>query len=334
MEKLVLFSIFLSFLVTALVLPSWIKKAKKIGLVWQDMNKTKKKMVAGSGGLIVVIGFILGVLTYIALETFYFKSNGNIVEVFALTSSILLLTVIAFVDDIFGWQHGGLRKRYRLIFALFAAIPLMVINAGTSTVHIPLVGVINIGVIYPLFIIPIGIVGATTTFNFIAGYNGLEAGQGMLVLSALAIASFITGSVWLSVISLCMVASLFAFLLYNSYPAKIFPGDVMTYPVGALIAIMAILGNYERFAVFIFIPYILETGLKLRGKLVKESLGAPQKDGSIKNKYDKIYGLEHLAIRLLEKFKRNRKAYEVEVVMLIYMFQTFMILLGFGIFFT
>jgi hypothetical protein len=32
-----------------------------------------------------------------------------------------------------------------------------------------------------------------------------------------------------------------------------------------LIACMAILGNFEKIAVFVFIPYIIETFLKLRG---------------------------------------------------------------------
>jgi len=59
---------------------------------------------------------------------------------------------------------------------------------------------------------------------------------------------------------------------------------------------MAILGNYEQFAIFIFIPYIVETGLKLRGKLKKESFGMPQKDGSLKNRYNKFTSLNELLV--------------------------------------
>ncbi|HIF03136.1 MAG TPA: glycosyl transferase family 4, partial [Nitrospinaceae bacterium] len=33
--------------------------------------------------------------------------------------------------------------------------------------------------------IPLGIVGAATTFNFLAGFNGLETGQGILIFSGL-----------------------------------------------------------------------------------------------------------------------------------------------------
>ena len=52
-----------------------------------------------------------------------------------------------------------------------------------------------------------------------------------------------------------MVAALFGFYMYNRYPAKVFPGDSITWAIGALIAGMAILGNFEKIAIFIFIPY-------------------------------------------------------------------------------
>jgi len=66
----------------------------------------------------------------------------------------------------------------------------------------------------------------------------------------------------------------------------------MTYSVGALIAIVAILGNIEKFALFLFIPYFLEFILKARGKFKKESFAEVQEDGSLKLK-EEIYGLEH-----------------------------------------
>ncbi len=334
MEKLLVLSVLISFLVTLVFMRRWIKKAEQIGLVWEDMNKLdQSKKIAGSGGLIVLLGFLVGVLSYIAIKTFYFKSTMHIIEIYALLATILIVSFVGFIDDIFGWHHGGLSAKSRLILVFFAAIPLMAINAGESIVSLPIVGLTNLGILYPLVLIPIGIMGASTTFNFLAGYNGLEAGQGILILSALAYASWVVDQTWLSLIAICMIASLIGFLFYNKFPARVFPGDILTYSIGALIAVMAILGNYEQFAVFIFIPYILETGLKLRGKLKRESFGEPQEDGSIKNKYDKIYGLEHLAIKVLEKIKKEEKVHETDVVLAIHVFQIAVIILGVIIFF-
>ena len=329
MEPILLITIFVSFFCAFLAMPFWIKKAKQIGLVWKDMNKLQHpKNVAGSGGLIVVFGFLLGVLLYIAIKTFYFKDGGEITSyLFAILAVLLISSIVGIVDDLFGWQKGGLSARSRLFLIFFAAIPLMVINAGESSV----MG-FELGLLFPLVVIPLAIVGATTTFNFLAGYNGLEAGQGILILSALAFVAFLTGSSWLSVVALCMVAALLAFYIFNKYPAKVFPGDVMTYAVGALIACIAILGNMEKIALFFFIPYILETILKSRGKLKKYSFAKVREDGGLEMPYNKIYGLEHLAIYILKKTKQGKKIHEREVVFLIYGFQLIIIALGLALF--
>ncbi len=155
----------------------------------------------------------------------------------------------------------------------------------------------------------------------------MEAGQGIIILGALAFVTFVTGNSWLSVIALVAVSSLIAFYIFNKYPSKIFPGDVMTYSIGALVAGIAILGNIEKIAVLFYIPYIIETGLKIRGKLKKESFAKLNPDGSLDVPYEKIYGLEHLAIKILKKIKPSKKVYEKEVVWLINGFQILIVIL-------
>ena len=329
MEPLIVMTVFLSFFCTYLTLPFWIKKAKQIGLLWEDMNKPRReKNVAGSGGIIVVIGAIIGIFMYIAIQTFYFKSSDGIsIQLFAMTSTILLVAGVGLIDDLFGWKKGGLSKRSRIILVMLSAIPLMIINAGEST----MLGM-DFGILFPLVIIPLGVVGATTTFNFLAGFNGLEARQGIILLSAMGIVTYLTGNSWLTVVALCLVASLLAFYIFNANPAKVFPGDTLTYAIGASLACIAILGNVEKIAIFFFIPYLLETILKLRGGLKKQSFGKPNEDGSLEMPYEKIYGLEHLAIYILKKIKPSKKVYENDVVYLINTFQIFIIILGFALF--
>jgi len=326
MEPLILMTIFISFFCTFLITPLWIKKAKSLGLTGKDIHKKDSEEVAEGGGIGILLGFTIGVLLYIAINTFYLKNTEFLTPMLALLCVLFIGSIVGIIDDLTGWKKG-LSKKIRITIIAFAAVPLMVINAGTSTV----MG-INIGIFYPLILVPLGIVGATTTYNFLAGYNGLETSQGIIILTALAVVTYLTGNAWLSVVALCMVASLIAFYFFNMNPARIFPGDITTYSIGALIAIIAILGNIEKIALFFFIPYILETILKSRGRLEKESFGKLNEDGkSIDMRYDKIYGLEHVAIKVLKKIKPSGKAYESEVVWLINGFQILIILLGFWI---
>jgi len=326
MENVLFVPIILSFIVTIFVIPYWIRRSKEAGLVGKDIHKLDKKEVAEGGGIAVLLGFVFGVLIYIAIKTFVLKTDLTTVEIFSMLTTILIAGFIGFVDDVLVWKIG-LSWKIRIILLIFASIPLMVINAGNSEI----MG-IELGLFYPLIAIPIGIVGATTTFNFLAGYNGLEASQGIIFLSALAFVTAKTGSTWISLILLIMVSCLIGFYIFNKCPAKVFPGDVLTYSVGAIIAITAILGNIEKIAVFFFIPYILETILKLRGGLKKQSFGKLNSDGSLEVPYEKIYGLEHLSIWILKKIKKDKKVYEKEVVRLINLFQILIILVGFLIF--
>jgi len=317
-------NLILGFILCIFLIPKWIRVAKENNLVGKDIQKLDKREVAEAGGIIVLLVFILMTLIYISLKVYTEKINYNNSLILAVISCILISGFIGFTDDILGWKKG-LGKITRIILMYSASLPLIVINAGNSN----MMG-INFGLFYPLFFIPLGIIGATTTFNFLAGYNGLETSQGIVLVGALSIVNYLTGTFWLAYIGLLMVVCLSAFYIYNKFPAKVFPGDVLTYSVGVMIAIQAILGNIEKIAVFFFIPYILEVILKVRGKLVKQSFARVKKDGSLENQYDKIYGVEHLAVRILGKIKE--KVYEKEVVYLINFFQILIIILGFILF--
>ncbi len=326
MEPILLATIFVSFFVTFLIIPYWINAAKKQGLTGKDIHKNINKEVSEGGGISILAGASVGILSYIAIKTFVFNDVTGIIEIFALLCVLFISAIVGIVDDLMGWKKG-ISKKIRIFLILFSAVPLMVINAGQSTMF-----GFNFGLLYPLVFIPIGIVGATTTFNFLAGYNGLETGQAILIIGCLSIVTFSTGNSWLSVLGACFVASLIAFYFFNMNPAKIFPGDVMTYSSGAMIACIAILGNIEKIALFFFIPYALETILKLRGRLRKESFSNVQPDGSLEPRYNKIYGLEHLSLKILKKFKKSGKVYETEIVWLIHIFQMTIIVLGLWLF--
>ncbi len=328
MKVILLFSVIISFLITILVLPVWIRKARQLGLLWEDMNKyNHPKNVASSGGVVVVMAFILGVLYYIAIRTFLIDSTTISLGIFALLSTILIFAVIGIIDDLFGWKGGGLSRKWRIVLAFTASIPLVVINAGTSSMNFPFFGAVNLGILYPLVLIPLGIASAAITYNLLAGFNGLEAGQGILILTFLSFIAYKTGSPWLALVGLIMVTALFGFYFYNKCPAKVFPGDSLTWSIGALIAGMAILGNFEKIAAFVFIPYIIEMVLKIRGGLKKQSFAKPNPDGSLEMPYKKIYGLTHFSLFILKKLKT--KVYEKDVVYLIFIIQIIFILFGF-----
>jgi UDP-N-acetylglucosamine--dolichyl-phosphate N-acetylglucosaminephosphotransferase len=294
----------LVFLITAITTYFWINKAKKAGLTGKDMHKNSEKKVAEMGGITVLLGFIIGIMIYIAIRIFVFQANTYITPLLAILTATLIAGLIGIMDDILGWKIG-LRQWQKPLLTLLVAAPIMALNAGHRIMSLPIFGEINLGLLFPLIIIPGFILVGTNGFNMLAGYNGLEAGQGIIILTTLAFFSFMTGSAWLSVVAICMVFALLGFLVFNYYPAKIFPGDTLTYTVGALIAIIAIFANLEKIFLILFIPYIIEFFLKLRGKFKKESFAQITDNGTLIPRYKKIYGLENLFVSILNSLKIN-----------------------------
>ncbi len=317
MEPLILVSFLISFGVTYALTPAWIRAARRIGLVGKDMNKYTRPDVAEMGGIAVVSGFVAGVLYYIGLSTFYFHQSANLIYILAALTTVLIITIIGMLDDLLGWKIG-LKQWQKPLLTLLAALPMMVVNAGESSMVLPIVGNVDFGILYPLLIIPLGITGAANGFNMLAGYNGLEAGMGVIILGTLGFIAWQSNLGWVAIIAGCMVLALLAFLRYNWFPAKIFPGDSLTYSVGALIACVAILGNLEKIAVILFIPYFLEFVLKARSRFKAESFGKPAMDSTLSLPYNKIYGMEHLLIKLLSKVS---KPSEIRVVIVLYVLE-------------
>jgi UDP-N-acetylglucosamine--dolichyl-phosphate N-acetylglucosaminephosphotransferase len=146
--------------------------------------------------------------------------------------------------------------------------------------------------------------------NFLAGFNGLEAGMGSVLHLALGLYALINGRTASAAIALSFAAALLAFLRYNWYPAKVFPGD-LTYTIGATCVCVAVVGNIERYAILCFAPWILEAFLKLRSRFKAESYGILQQDGTLKPPPTKIYSLTHLVMRL-----RPLREWEVSLILI------------------
>ena len=312
----ILFSIFLvAFICTFIATKIWIYVAHKEKLLVKDMNKPKYPLVPKSGGIAVLAGFIAGVLFYIGFSTFYFHRTINLIDIFALLTTCLIISFIGMLDDFVGGWKKGFKQWHKPLLTLPAALPLMVINAGQTTMLFPIFGLINLGLLYPLLFIPAGVVGASQGFNMLAGLNGLEAGMASIILFALGYIAWQLGKSWLAIIAITMVAALLAFLIFNKYPSKVFTGDVLLYPLGALIACIAILGNMERAALILFIPYFIEFVIKAKYKFKSECFLIPQRDGSLEpsGKYGSI---THIIGAIIKKIKG--KVYESDIVLFLF----------------
>lgn len=288
-----------TFFFTLYLVPRWIFRARKAGLLGKDMHKEGYPVKPEAGGLPVICGFISGVLLYVAFKVILVGPVVYIIDIMAAITAVLIAAIIGLVDDILGWKMG-LRSIHKLILTFAIAVPIMVVHAGDRFFALPFIGLVDLGIVFPFLVIPLIIMFTANAFNMLAGYNGLEAGMGIIILFTLSLIAYGVGHYWVGFLGIAMCAALAAFWLFNRFPAQVFPGDTLTYAVGALIGIVAVLGGIERYAGILLIPYGLQFLLKARGRMKKESFAELRGKG-LHLAYKHVYGLEHIALRLQQR---------------------------------
>ncbi len=300
----------LSFVVSYLIIPVFIRFMHATGIVGRDIMKRGRPLVSDMGGPGVMVGFLTGVFSYIAYEIFVPRGLPGLIYILASLNTILITTLIGVFDVLTALmksrEGGGVFERLKrrgipawayFFLPLPSAVPLVAVNAGVSSVTLPFVGRLQLGVLYPLVFVPLAVLCCSNATNFLAGFNGLEAGMGLVLHLSLGIFALSRGRTSAALIALTFAAGLLAFLRYNWYPAKVFPGD-LNYTIGAVCACVAIIGNMERFAILCFTPWIVEAVLKSLSGFQAESYGVLQEDGTVKPRNNKVRSLTHLIMQL------------------------------------
>jgi len=271
MDLLVLLaSAMVSFIAVCLFLPWLIKSLRGTTLVGKDLNKPHGPLVPEMGGIAVILGFYVGVALLVGLAV-PVASNGLF---FAALSSCLGAGIVGLMDDMF-----RLRKRSKAILPFVLALPLgAVVYASKNTV---LLGV-DIGVLMAVAV-PLGVTSASNAANMLEGFNGLGAGLGIIMTSSLIVLAMIVGAQEGLFLLFPLLGALGAFLWFNRYPARVFPGDSMTLFTGATLACAAIISSpsLKTFGALLFVPMIVEFVLKFRGHFQGENYGKVCPDGRL-----------------------------------------------------
>lgn len=107
-----------------------------------------------------------------------------------------------------------------------------------------------------------GISISSNLTNMLAGFNGLEIGLGIISAFFLGVILLLNGDYYGFEIIMIFVASYLGFFMLNKYPARVFPGDVGTLPIGAFLATVSVWRNVVPEFIIIMMPYIMDAFLK------------------------------------------------------------------------
>ncbi|MEE9377624.1 MAG: hypothetical protein V3V33_06270, partial [Candidatus Lokiarchaeia archaeon] len=141
-----------------------------------------------------------------------------------------------------------LRSRYKIVLSLFSGSIIFFANIfGFITItspNIPFLDRTRLTIIYP-FLIPLILAVFTNTINMLEGYNGEGSGSWLIAICFLFVCSLLWNSAEGVLFTIPVIAVIIPFFIYNKYPAKIFPGDIGTLSIGAMIACIMLFGSLE-----------------------------------------------------------------------------------------
>ena len=254
----IIIALIASFLIVILTLPTTIKLLREKGIVGIDVHKLDRPEIPKGAGYIILFAIVTALLLVIGTSTFVIEGVVN-PNILAALVSILMAGIIGLLDDVLDFGN-----RTKVLLPLVASIPMMAMNVGTTTMVIPFIGTLNLGVVYPLIVVPLMMTFIIDSTNMYGGMNGLEAG--LTSINASAIVGYILllpffdegatpSQMDAATIATALLGASVAFFLFNKFPAKVLPGDVGRLPMGAAIAAALILGNMDRLAIILYLPF-------------------------------------------------------------------------------
>ncbi|MHA1835460.1 MAG: UDP-N-acetylglucosamine--dolichyl-phosphate N-acetylglucosaminephosphotransferase [Candidatus Odinarchaeia archaeon] len=234
-------------IISFFAIPVAAKVFKKSGIKGVNLNSKNKEEIPESLGL--VIG-MLYIITIITLSVFLDTALSDIVYISLMTMIIALL--LGFIDDIV-----SIRWRYKILIPLISAIPLILNYTGSTSISFPIIGVLELGLIYTLAIIPLITVYMANSINIHAGVNLLEVGQVLVLAIVILTVGFITNNVFAIYMIIPLIGGSVVLGYYNRYPAKVFVGNSFTYFAGMALITIAVLSNMEKLVILCTFPQLI-----------------------------------------------------------------------------
>ncbi|KAI9364851.1 glycosyl transferase family 4-domain-containing protein [Zopfochytrium polystomum] len=276
---------YLAYYLTSRFIPLVAPVFLRHGRAGKDLLKPDAPLRAESMGLIAGIVYLATMFVFIPVPfvSFFRSSAGLVTEKEGFPAfphdslgqylsgllSLFSMLFLGFVDDVV-----DIRWRVKIWMPLIASIPLLMVyfvtyNGTHMVVPVALrafVGakIVDLGVFYYIYLGCLAIF-STNAINIIAGVNGVEAAQSIVIAAAIALndalqilttdlstthESHLTSLYFL----LPLIGVSAGFLKHNWYPAKVFGGDTYVYFAGMTFAVVGVLGRFTKTVLLFMIP--------------------------------------------------------------------------------
>lgn len=254
-----------AFVLTAILIPKLIPllKRMKFGQTIRKEGPESHLIKTGTptmGGLsFIIVTILLSLIGLFFVEDIY--------KLLVLIIVTLGFALIGFIDDyiiVVKKDNAGLSSKQKFLAQIVVAVIIYIIMANwipdiESGIQIPGTGFfIPLGVFFVVWIV-FWLVGFSNAVNLTDGLDGLSTGTSIIAFGSFLAISLIIGEMEIALFLFILIGTLFGFLLFNKYPAKLFMGDTGSLALGGIIATVSIMLNSSLLLLLIGLVFVIET---------------------------------------------------------------------------
>ncbi len=213
------------------------------------------------GGIMIVVPVMLVTILMDAASLIGFNVSGR--SILLPLGVMLIFSVLGMIDDWEGIRGSrrGIGMRARVKFPLQILLALIVTIGLVYFLDVPQLYIpgekkaLNLGYWY----IPIAvflIVGTTNAMNFTDGLDGLAGLISATAFITYGAIALLQGQIFLARFCFILAGATFGFLWFNVHPAELFMGDTGSLPLGATLAVVALMtGHWILLPLIAIIPF-------------------------------------------------------------------------------
>ncbi|RPA66630.1 undecaprenyl/decaprenyl-phosphate alpha-N-acetylglucosaminyl 1-phosphate transferase [Cyclobacteriaceae bacterium YHN15] len=225
----ILLTVLTAFLIGFLSMPVLIGAFKKMQVVDKPGGrKIHKNDTPSMGGIVIVMTVLLTLFIWLDLK--------HLVEIRYVVAALALMFFVGLRDDLV--ELSPIQKLSGQFVATFMVVFMSDIRISS---FYGFMGVYELPLVVSYIITFITIIGLTNSFNLIDGLDGLAGTISLLTFGFLSWWFLSVEMTSFGVLSLVLMGSVLAFLVFNWHPAKIFMGDTGSLSLGFILAVLTIL---------------------------------------------------------------------------------------------
>lgn len=221
---------FLMIAVTALLIKLYCFATKNSRLIDLPNERSLHANPTIRGGGLVFMGLWLTLVLLLSTS-----KNYRFEESWIILVSVFLIAAVSFLDDVF---NLSIKVRLLVQVMVAALIAMSIVPLKLEFIYFSIQNPFLIKAIIFLLVL-----GAINHFNFMDGLDGFSATQAIFLLAVYGFIFKTNNGLVYEKITFSLMLMVFAFLLFNFPPAKVFMGDVGSASLGLIIFLMALIGQ-------------------------------------------------------------------------------------------